>query len=77
MNYFDVVKSLIVLVQSDLHTGMSGASVGRNLSIEVILDHDNLLTAIRIGFQDPLNRRVCHLTLSTGNMPPKKQNSLA
>jgi len=63
------VQNLFVLVKSDLHTGMGRTSISCNLSIEIVLNHDNLLTAIRVGLQDTLDCRVGHLALSTGNVP--------
>ena len=63
------MQNLFDLVKSDLHTGMGRTSISCNLPIKIVLNHDNLLTAIRVGLQDTLDCRVGHLALSTGNVP--------
>ena len=61
-------------LSSDFHTGVSRTGSGRDFSIEVVLDHDDLLAAIRIRLQDSLNRRIGSLAFPARNMPSMKHN---
>ena len=67
----------LVLGDSNLHAGVSGASSLGHITIEVVLDHDHFLAAVGVGFEDALNRRVCTLALSTCDVPPIETNSVS
>jgi len=69
----------VYVVISDFHSSVAGASISCYLSVEVILDHDDFLAAIGVGFEDALNRGVCHLAFTSCNVPSiqnKQQTSL-
>ena len=48
---------------------MTRASSSRNFSIEIVLDHHNLLRSIWIRLEDPLDRSVCSLSLTASDVP--------
>lgn len=48
---------------------MARSSISCNLPIKIVLDHDNLLAAIRVRLQDALNRRVGSLAFAASNVP--------
>ena len=56
---------------------VAGAGSGSDLGIEVVLDHNDLLRTIRVRLKYALNRSVCRLALTAGDVPPKKTLKLA
>ena len=57
------------LICSDLHACVARAGSRSDFTVEVVLDHDDLLAAIRVGLEHALNRRVGSLALSSSNVP--------
>ena len=59
--------------ESDLETCMSSTSGLSSLSVEIVFNHDNFLTAIWIGLENSLDRGVSSLALTSSNVPSKTE----
>ena len=64
-------------MESDLEAGVACTCSLSSLSIEVVLDHDDLLAAVWVLSQHALDRRVRRLALSACDVPPTHQSKLS
>ena len=70
MAMLQVSCATFIIARSDLHACVAWAGSRRHFAVEVVLDHDDFLAAVRVRLQHPLDRRVRALALSAGDVPP-------
>ena len=63
-------------IESHFESCVAWSSFSTNITIQIVLDHDDFLAAIRVCLEHSLNGGVRGLALTSGNVPSIKLNGL-